>query len=68
MKPLKLRAAQAATLYLAIIGSIQPLQVFAQKTQLSEAAKTSEAAQTSGVTSLTLLDKAINDQLNSLTL
>ncbi|MCX6175778.1 MAG: glycoside hydrolase family 3 C-terminal domain-containing protein [Bacteroidetes bacterium] len=61
MKPLKLRAAHAATLCLAIIGSIQPLQVFAQKTQPSE------AAQTSGV-SLTLIDKAISDRVNTLTL
>ena len=61
MKPLKLRAAHAATLCLAIIGSIQPLQVFAQKTQPSE------AAQISGV-SLTLLDKAISDRVNTLTL
>jgi beta-glucosidase len=62
MKPLKQRAAQAATMYLAIIGSIQPLQVFAQKNQPAEAAKTE------GVTSLTLLDKAIRDRVNSLTL
>ena len=61
MKPLKLRAAHAATLCLAIIGSIQPLQVFAQKTQPSE------AAQISGV-SLTLIDKAISDRVNTLTL
>lgn len=68
MKPLKQRAAQAATMYLAIIGSIQPLQVFAQKNQPAEAAKTSEVAKTEGVTSLTLLDKAIRDRVNSLTL
>ena len=61
MKTLKLRAAPAATLCLAIIGTIQPLQVFAQKTQPSE------AAQISGV-SLTLLDKAISDRVNTLTL
>lgn len=63
MKPLKLRAAHAATLCLAIIGSIQPLQVFAQKTQPSDA----EAAQIPGV-SLPSLDKAISDRLNTLTL
>jgi beta-glucosidase len=68
MKPLKQRAAQAATMYLAIIGSIQPLQVFAQKNQPAEVVKTSEVAKTEGVTSLTLLDKAIRDRVNSLTL
>ena len=68
MKPLKQRAAQAATLYLAIIGSIQPLQVFAQKNQPFEVVKPSETAKTEGVTSLTLLDKAIRDRVNALTL
>ena len=48
MKPLKLRAAHAATLCLAIIGSIQPLQVFAQKTQPSEAAQISGATRVRG--------------------
>jgi len=62
MKPLKLRAAHAATLCLAIIGSMQPLQVFAQKTQPSQ------AVQTSGVSVLTPIDKAISDRVNSLTL
>ena len=68
MKPLKQRAAQAATLYLAIIGSIQPLQVFAQKNQPFEVVKPSETAKTEGVTSLTLLDKAIRDRVNALSL
>ena len=68
MKPLKLRAAHAATLCLAIIGSIQPLQVFAQKNQPAQVVKPSETAKTSGVSSLTLLDKAISDRVNSLTL
>ena len=62
MKPLKLRAVQAATLCLAILGPIQPLQVFAQKTQPSQ------AVQTSGVSVLTPIDKAISDRVNSLTL
>ena len=63
MKTLKLRAVQAATLCLAILGPIQPLQVFAQKTQPSDA----EAAQIPGV-SLPSLDKAIRERVNTLTL